>query len=506
MDFWIKAAQLILSLSILIVLHEFGHFIPARIFKTRVEKFYLFFDYKFSLLKKKIGETTWGIGWIPLGGYVKIAGMIDESMDTEQMSKPAEPWEFRSKPAWQRLIIMIGGVVVNVIVGVLIYIFVFYTWGEDQIKSTDLKAGMTVHPYMEKYGIQSGDNILEIDGMAVMNYNDINAGLLLRGQRNLKVQHTDGKIETITLPEDIDYKLFTEGAFPTVGLRHKSTTIQHISTVYEDALIGIKKQDVILEIDGKPTNDLEISELRKKQEYLVKVLRGKEEIELPMAGNETTALLNAAPSLKAGFQEGDKLLTIADKKIEFFDDIVGSLYHNKGKKVTANVLRDKDTVQLTVQVSMLGSIGFAPVGETPIDIESVKNIHYSFSESIGKGAHKGYQTLSDYASQMKFLFTKKGVGSMGGFGALGNMFPSAWNWEIFWMNTALISIILAFMNILPIPALDGGHVVFLLYEMITGKEAPQKVLEYAQYIGFFLILALVIYANGNDLFKWFTGG
>lgn len=506
MDFWIKAAQLILSLSLLIVLHEFGHFIPARIFKTRVEKFYLFFDWKFSLIKKKIGETTWGIGWIPLGGYVKIAGMIDESMDKDQMAQPAQPWEFRSKPAWQRLIIMIGGVVVNIIVGIFIYIMVFFTWGEDQIKPSDLKAGLSIHPYMEKYGLYSGDNVLEIDGEKVKNFNDVNSGLLLRGNRSYKVQHADGSVETISVPEDIDYKLFTKGAFPTVGLRHKSVIIDHLSAVYEDELIGIKDKDVILSVDGKKVSFVKIDELRNKQEYTVKVQRGKEKIEIPVSGNETTSLLKAAPALEAGFAEGDRILTIGDRTIEYFDEIVSALYKKKGKKVDAQVLRGKDTVNLNVEVSTLGSIGFAPKGEAPEDLSAVKTIHYSFGESIGKGISKGYWTLSDYASQMKFLFTKKGAGSMGGFGALGNLFPSAWDWEVFWMNTALISIILAFMNILPIPALDGGHVVFLLYEMITGREAPQKVLEYAQYIGFFLILALVLYANGNDLYRWFTGG
>jgi regulator of sigma E protease len=506
MDFWIKAAQLILSLSILIILHELGHFIPARIFKTRVEKFYLFFDWKFSLIKKKIGDTTWGIGWIPLGGYVKIAGMIDESMDKDQMAQPPQPWEFRSKPAWQRLIIMVGGVVVNIIVGVTIYILVFFAYGEDQIKSSDLKDGLTVHPYMAKYGIHNGDNILELDGEKVVNYTAVNSGLLLRGNRNLKVQHADGSIETVKLPEDIDYTLFREGAFPTVGLRHKSVVVNHLSSVHEVELIGIKKQDVILSIDGKKAGQNNMDSLRKKEEYMVKVQRGKETIELPVRGNETSSLLKAVPSLKGGLAEGDRIIRIEDQGITYFDEIVSALYANKGKRVTAQVLRGTDTLDLNVKVSQLGSIGFAPKAEKPIDFEAIKKVHYTFGQSISRGAAKGYQTLSDYASQMKFLFTKKGASSMGGFGALGSLFPATWDWQIFWMNTALISIILAFMNILPIPALDGGHVVFLLYEMITGKEAPQKVLEYAQYIGFFLILALVIFANFNDIFRWITGG
>lgn len=505
MDFWIKAAQLLLSLSLLIVLHELGHFIPARIFKTRVEKFYLFFDWKFSLLKKKIGETTWGIGWIPLGGYVKIAGMIDESMDKEQMAKPPQPWEFRSKKAWQRLIIMIGGVLVNVIVGVTIYILVFFTWGEEQVKTSDLKDGLSIHPYLEQFGIRNGDNILKVEGEDVINFNDINAGLLLRGKRNLTVKHSDGTTETVTLPDEIDYRLFRAGAFPSVGLRHKSVVIDHLSTVKENEALGIKKQDVLLSLNNQKISETNLDELAGTKKIRLSILRGTDTVRLDLKGSQLGELKKTSPSLAAGMQEGDRLLAIGSKSVTYFDNIVSALYQQKKKKTTISVLRGADTLLLESKVSAEGSIGFAPKAEQPIDLEAVHTIKYSFGESLGKGIGKGYQTLSDYASQMKFLFTKKGASSMGGFGALGNLFPSTWNWEIFWLNTALISIILAFMNILPIPALDGGHVIFLLYEIITGKEAPQKVLEIAQYIGFFLILALVIYANGNDIYKWIAG-
>ncbi len=443
MDFWIKAAQLILSLSILVVLHEFGHFIPARIFKTRVEKFYLFFNPWFSIFKKKVGDTEWGIGWLPLGGYVKIAGMVDESMDKEQLAQPAQPWEFRSKPAWQRLIIMIGGVTVNMLLGLIIYVFVMFAYGEEQIKPTELKAGLAIHPYLSEYNLHSGDNILAINGEKIMNVNEINNRLMLRDGRTLRVQHADGRKETITLPEGIEYKLFQNGAFPAVTLRHSSTVAD---TVMPDS-----------------------------------------------------------PALAAGLKKGDQLVAINGNAVNYYDDIQRYFYESKGKQAKVTVKRGEDTLILNTKVKKEGTIGFAVKTTNYVDEKQIKTVYYGFGESVGRGIDKGFHTLSDYVGQLKFLFTKKGASSIGGFGSIGNMFPATWNWQIFWMNTALISIILAFMNILPIPALDGGHVVFLLYEMITGKEAPQKVLEYAQYVGFILLMGLLLYANGNDLYRWISG-
>lgn len=443
MDILIKAAQLVLSLSILVVLHEFGHYIPARIFKTRVEKFYLFFNPWFSLFKKKVGDTEWGIGWLPLGGYVKIAGMVDESMDKEQLAQPAQPWEFRSKPAWQRLIIMIGGVTVNLLLGIVIYIFIMFTYGEEKIYSKDLKAGMSIHPYLSKYGLNSGDNILKVNGQEVTHLSDINNGILLRGVRKLTVQRPDGKIETVTLPEEIDYELFQEGAFPAVGLRANDRTIAKIPA-----------EDTVLK--------------------------------------------------KAGFKEKDEILSINEIPVSFYDDIEKAKFKYKGKKVDMTVLRGKDTLNLATKIGQNGQIGFIRDAKF-IDTASIQTHYYSFGQSIGKGIDRGFTTLSDYVGQLKFLFTSKGASSIGGFGTIGNMFPPVWDWQVFWMTTAFISIILAFMNILPIPALDGGHVVFLLYEMITGREAPQKVLEYAQYVGFMLLLGLILYANGNDIYRWIFG-
>ncbi len=443
MEILIKAAQLILSLSIIVVLHEFGHFIPARIFKTRVEKFYLFFNPWFSLFKKKIGETEWGLGWLPLGGYVKIAGMVDESMDKEQLAKPAQPWEFRSKPAWQRLIIMIGGVTVNLILGMIIYVGVMYTYGEEKIYTKELKSGLSVHPYLSKYGIVSGDNILKVEGKEVDHISQISAGILLRDARKLTVQHADGSSEEIVLPEGIDYELFQNGAFPAVGLRHQSTVVDTV--------------------------------------------------------------MPETPAMKAGLQKGDQILSINGHAIEFYDEIQRRLFEMKGKKAELVLKRGEDTLTVTSKVKPEGTIGFAVKTTELEDKGAIRQEYYSFGQSIGIGINRGVTTLSDYVGQLKFLFTKKGASSIGGFGTIGNMFPPVWNWQAFWLTTAFISIILAFMNILPIPALDGGHVVFLIYEMVTGREAPQKVLEYAQYIGFILLLGLILYANLNDIIRAIFG-
>jgi len=464
MDFWIKAAQLFLSLAILVTLHEFGHFIPARLFKTRIEKFYLFFNPWFSLFRfKKVNgqkktawfkkdspkewkedesTTEWGIGWLPLGGYVKISGMIDESMDKEQLKKPAEPWEFRSKKPWQRLIIMVGGVTVNILLGFLIYICVIFVWGQTQVKPQDLKNGLSVHPYLKKYNLVSGDNIIALEGEPVLSFEEINKEILLRDARELKVQHADGSISLVTLPENVDTEIFEQGAFPAFGLRSKTNSVDELVPNSSAEKAGLKKNDVIIAINGR--------------------------------------------------------------EIEFYDQIQAALYDLKGKSAEIKVQRGNnvdDTIILTPKVNVDGTIGF----KTKVSLHdslAIKTAYYGFFKSISVGCRFGTNTLNDYIAQFKFVFTKKGATSIGGFAAIGNMFPPVWDWQIFWMNTALLSIILAFMNILPIPALDGGHVVFLLYEMITGKEAPQKVLEVAQYIGIILLLGLMVYANGNDLVKW----
>jgi regulator of sigma E protease len=462
MDILIKAAQLFLSLAILVTLHEFGHFLPARFFKTRIEKFYLFFNPYFSLFRfKKVNgvkktvwftkespkewsedpnTTEWGLGWLPLGGYVKIAGMIDESMDTEQLKQPAQEWEFRSKKAWQRLIIMVGGVTVNLVLGFLIYIGVIFFWGQTEINPSDLKNGMSVHPYLEKYDLKSGDKVIELEGKEVLSIDELNKEILLRDARTLKVQRPDGSTKVIVLPENIDTELFQVGAMPAFSLRSKANTVKEI--------------------------------------------------------------VKGSPAEAAKLKENDILLSVNERPLVYFDDLQSSLFAVKGKKATLEVLRGKDTLEIVSKVKADGTIGFQTQAKIILDSAAIKTVKYGFGESVAVGFRYGSNTLTDYVAQFKFVFTKKGATSLGGFASIGNMFPPVWDWQLFWLNTALLSIILAFMNILPIPALDGGHVVFLLYEMITGKEAPQKVLEYAQYVGIILLLGLMIYANGNDIVRW----
>ena len=512
MEFWIKASQLILSLSILIFLHELGHFLPARFFKIRVEKFYLFFNPWFALVKKKIGDTEWGIGWIPLGGYVKISGMVDESMDKEQLAGPPQPYEFRAKPAWQRLIVMVGGVTVNIIVGIVIYIMVMFGWGEDQLHTKDLENGLAIHPYMQKYDLRSGDNILAINGIDVVNPGDINRGIMIRDEYDLKVQRPDGKIETVILPEGIEYELFEkEGAMQPFGLRYTTKIVEYLyinqKLEFNDQTVLLKSTP-ILTVDGKNLRDLKpgtrSTEYAKKEEVKISYIDEKDTVISTITGKQVQLLFQAMPAFVANLRPEDEFLSMNDKQINFFDEITTTTYNNVGKTVSTLVLRGTDTVALNLNVSKSGLMGFVPKSSISEDAQYIRHISYGFGESLGRGFTMGMTTLGDYVGQMKFLFTKKGAGSVGGFGAIGNLFSPTWDWHSFWMNTALISIILAFMKILPIPALDGGHVVFLLYEIITGKEAPQKVLEYAQTVGFFILIALLLYANGNDIYSAFV--
>lgn len=515
MEFWIKASQLVLSLSILIFLHELGHFLPARFFKIRVEKFYLFFNPWFSLVKKKIGETEWGIGWIPLGGYVKIAGMVDESMDKEQLAAPPKPDEFRSKPAWQRLIVMIGGVTVNVIVGIVVYIMVMFAWGEEQLHTKDLQNGLAIHPYMQKYDLHSGDNVLAINGVDVLEPNDINRGIMIRDQYTLKVQKPDGSIEKVELKDGIEYTLFQKGAMTPFSLRTKATTAEHLfplNDVITDSINGttIASPNPILSIDGVKLSelaaDVSYKDYWNKEKVAVEYIDLKEEdtVKIDVVGRRMKRLFDELPAFNSGLRSGDIIVSLDNEPITYFDQIQTACYNNKGKTIEAQVLRGNDTLSLDLTVDKeLGVIGFRPNSVKSEDAKYARKIKYGFGESISRGFSMGMTTLGDYVGQLKFLFTKKGAGSVGGFGAIGNLFSPTWDWYSFWMNTALISIILAFMNILPIPALDGGHVVFLLYEMITGKEAPQKVLEYAQTVGFFILIALLLYANGNDIYNAF---
>lgn len=504
MDFWIKAAQLILSLSILVVLHEFGHYIPAKLFKTRVEKFYLFFDPWFSLFKKKIGDTEWGIGWLPLGGYVKISGMVDESMDKEQLALPPQPHEFRSKKAWQRLIIMIGGVTVNLILGILIYIFVIYAWGYEKLDNNELKAGLAVHPYIEQYGFIPGDIIENVEGKVLDTPLEVSKEVFLRGARTVQVKHLDGKSEKIYLPEDVEYKLFKEDAFPMFSLRTRMSKINHFVALH-DFSEEIKQHDAVYKANGKVLTCME--DLNTKGKVItLEIIREDDTIKTSVQKESfLKKVASLFPAMYAGLRKGDKIKAVNGQKTDFYDEMQSTFYKNKMKSITLSVYRGEEIIEIDAKLNKDGRLGILVNPRKSLDMNAIKTIEPTFWGSISKGWDRGFRNLGDYAGQLKFIFTKKGASSIGGFGSIGKMFAPTWDWEVFWGATALLSIILAFMNILPIPALDGGHVVFLIYEMVTGKEAPQKVLEYAQYVGFVLLLGLLIYANGNDIYRAIFG-
>lgn len=432
----------LLSLSLLIVLHELGHFVPAKAFRTRVEKFFLFFDVKFALFKKKIGETVYGIGWLPLGGYVKIAGMIDESMDTEQMNEPPKPWEFRSKPAWQRLIIMLGGVTVNFLVALLIYIFASYAYGDADISTASIRDGYWVtNPVITELGVQTGDNLVSIDGQPYENYSDLRRSIITAEKFTVE---RDGERIEIDLPVDFLGKLSTG-------------------------------------------EDLTFFELR-----------------IPfIVGQVPDSSHNAA----AGMKEGDVLKAINGKEITYFDQAISEMEQLKGQQVRATFLRDGSPVDLDLAVNQEAKLGIVPGGTfrkfEEMGYFQIVQKKYGLLESFSVGAAKFGNQLAGYWLQLKKIFTPstgayKGVG---GFKAIFDIFPDTWSWQQFWSITAFLSIMLAVLNLLPIPALDGGHVMFLLYEMASGRKPSDKFMEYAQMVGFFLLLALILFANGNDIYK-----
>ena len=442
MDIFIKISQFILSLSLLIVLHELGHFIPAKLFKTKVEKFYLFFDYKFSIFKKKIGETVYGIGWIPLGGYVKIAGMIDESMDTEQLKEDPKPWEFRTKPAWQRLIIMLGGVTVNFLLGIFIYIMILNVWGEDYVSTDDVKSGFAVSKEFEEYGFRNGDKILKINDEIPFNVLDVNKHLFLRDISTIEVEHLDGSNEKIALPEEIGLTMWTNGVMEPF---------------------------------------------------------------LPRFAAIIDSVIPTSPGYKVGLKNNDKIISVDGNQVLFWDEFTSKVKANKEfDEMALVVMRNENIDTLYITPDAEGKIGVYPKN-TLMEQVNVNHKDYSFAESIPKGTSSAYWTLRDYMAQFKYVFTQKGATSLGGFGTILSIFPTEWDWQRFWSLTAFLSIMLAFMNLLPIPALDGGHVVFTLYEMISGRKPSDKFLEYAQIAGFIFLITLLLYANGNDVYKWVTG-
>jgi len=438
----IKAAQLILSLSILVIIHEFGHFILARIFKTRVEKFYLFFDPWFSLFKFKKGDTEYGVGWLPLGGYVKISGMIDESMDKEAMKLPPQPYEFRAKKTWQRLLIMVGGVVMNFILAFIIYIAILYAWGEQYLPTANVKNGIMVYEAGEKIGLQNGDKILSVDNIFIENFNKIIPTVLLDDAKTIQILRAGQQMD--------------------------------VEITDDDLAVMIKSKRVF--------------DPRWPFEFKV--------------GN----IVKDSPASKAGLEKGDVFVNIDGNVFSFYDQFADYLKSHKGQEIEVNVLRNDVSKTLQVQVSEEGILGFNPEFlESAVQSFQYATVTYGFFESFPAGIKKGINTINDYLKQFKLIFssTTKGYESLGGFIAIGNIFPGTWDWHSFWNMTAFLSIILGVMNLLPIPALDGGHVMFLLFEMITGRKPGDKFMEYAQITGMALLLSLVLYANGNDIFKLF---
>ena len=439
--FLVHALQLILSLSILVLVHEFGHFIFARIFKVRVEKFYLFFDPWFSIFKfkPKNSDTEYGVGWLPLGGYCKISGMIDESMDKEAMAQPPKPYEFRSKPAGQRLMIMVAGVLFNFLLALFIYSMVLFTWGDTFLPLKNVKAGMDYSETFHNVGFQDGDILLKANDTELERFGEDCFRRVLNAQT---VTVLRGGVETvIPIPEDMaqrvmrDKKGFASYRFPMV-----------------------------------------VRELGKTES-------------------------GESPAAVAGLQPGDSIVSINGIVTPSFYEVGEVLAQNKDKDVLVGFYRVGIPQTLTLHTDTAGKMGIYSV--SPFDMYQTVTRKYGFFESFPAGVMLGVNTLKGYVSDMKYVFTKEGASSLGGFGTIGSLFPAEWDWHSFWMKTAFLSIILAFMNILPIPALDGGHVMFLLYEVIARRKPSDKFLEYAQVTGMFLLFALLIYANGNDIFRFF---
>lgn len=432
----IMAAQLIAGFAILVTLHELGHFLTARYFGIRVEKFYLFFDaWGFKLFSIKIGETEYGIGWLPLGGYVKIAGMVDESMDTEQLKQPMQDWEFRSKPAWQRLIVMIGGVTVNVILGIVIFWMLTFAYGETYIPNSEVKHGIVAHSLAQEIGLKTGDKITAINNEPIERFNDIRSSKVFLDKTELSVLRNDSSLK-IGVPTDF---------------------IERLSDVGIDSFISPR---------------------------------------FTYAVQEVTMGSNAE---KAGLQAGDQIVAVDSMSVNFFDQLQNALTTVKGKEVNLSIIRNNETKVLKTLVDEEGKIGFRPI-TTGI---TEKTIEYGFFASLPIGAVRAWQTLSDNVKGLGKVIKGEVKASKAIQGPIGiaAIYGSTFDWIKFWTLTGVLSMILAFMNILPIPALDGGHTVFLIIEMIIGRSLSDKFMERAQMVGFVILLGIMVFAFGNDIFK-----
>ena len=434
--FLIKALQLIVSLSILVIIHELGHFLFARLFKVRVEKFYLFFDPWFSLFKfkPKNSETEYGIGWLPLGGYCKISGMIDESLDKEQMAQPPKPYEFRSKPAGQRLLIMTAGVIFNFLLALFIYSMILLRWGESFIPLKNASYGMEFSDTYKSVGFIDGDILLKADMLELERFNYDSRRKIIEAKAVTVLR--DGQEVIITMPDDMMQRLLSDKL-------------------------------------------------------------GDMEIRYPLIIDK----VNYSSAMMAGLKENDRIVCVNGVNTLYFTEIRQALYEYKGQTVSIEVIRDGRQIEMNVPIDADGLIGINR--RSPSNIFEIVTVRYNFFNSFPAGARLGVNTLKGYVSDMKYVFTKEGAKNLGGFGAIGNLFPAHWDWVLFWERTAFLSIILAFMNILPIPALDGGHVMFLLFEVVTRRKPGDKFLEYAQIAGMILLVMLLLYANGNDIFRFF---
>jgi len=439
MEIVIKIVQLLLSLSILVIFHEFGHFIAARLFKTRVEKFYLFFNPWFSIFKIKHKETEYGVGWLPLGGYVKISGMIDESLDREQMKMEPQPWEFRSKPAWQRLIIMVGGVTVNVLLAFAIYIGILAVWGEQYLPTSEVnKYGVVADTLAMEIGIRSGDRILSVEGQPVEDFNKIPIALILDEAKTIQVER-DGQLVDVAIPAGSLGKL-VKHRDPTFLSPRFPFNIDGFSDVSAAKDAGIMIEDRIISVNGIPT--------------------------------------------------------------VYFDEFVTEIKKHKAETVALSVIRSTDTLMFNIPVSSEGTVG---IYTNPSKYFTFSQKNYNILEAIPAGFVKTIDGIANYLKQLRLFFSPevKGYESVGGFITIGSIFPATWDWPAFWRLTAFLSIMLAILNLLPIPALDGGHVMFLGYEIISGRKPSDKFMEYAQVAGMIILLGILVFANGNDIIKLF---